>query len=205
MPHPSPGAVYHNGGMQSDISAVQSIQGTLHLLLEEVQKMNHRVSNVESTNQNILSNQQLLTDCLEATEAAVHQMQETLVALPEKTQNKAASSKNISNQHPKLKNIIHPLFFDLCGISKSVDQAERMELLASLPPLPNNEAYTTIKGKEVWRPRWNENVANKVNDMYISEVISRVWTNDISKNVDCIIEQHSQYSCNSTVAVPPLT
>ncbi|KIJ11909.1 hypothetical protein PAXINDRAFT_15240 [Paxillus involutus ATCC 200175] len=61
MPHPSPGAVYHNGGMQSDISAVQSIQGTLHLLLEEVQKMNHRVSNVESTNQNILSNQQLLT------------------------------------------------------------------------------------------------------------------------------------------------
>ncbi|KIJ15046.1 hypothetical protein PAXINDRAFT_12306 [Paxillus involutus ATCC 200175] len=178
MPHPNPGAAYHNGAMQNDMSVAQSIQGTLHLLLEEVQKMNHRVSNVESTNQNILSNQQLLTDRLEATEAAVHQMQETLVALPEKTQNKAASSKNISNQHPKLKNIIHPLFFNLCGISKSVDQAERMVLLASLAPLPNNEAYMTIEGKEVWRPRWNENVISKVNDLYISEIINRVWTNE---------------------------
>ncbi|KIK95177.1 hypothetical protein PAXRUDRAFT_141318 [Paxillus rubicundulus Ve08.2h10] len=65
--------------------------------------MNYHISNVESTNQNILSNQQLLTDHLEATEAAVHQMQERLIALPEKSQSKAASSKNISNQHLKFK------------------------------------------------------------------------------------------------------
>ncbi|KIK81091.1 hypothetical protein PAXRUDRAFT_763307, partial [Paxillus rubicundulus Ve08.2h10] len=81
MALPNPGAAYHNGAMQNNMSVVQLIQGTLHLLLEEVQKMNHRVSNVESTNQNILSNQQLLTNCLKATEAAVHQMQEALVAL----------------------------------------------------------------------------------------------------------------------------
>ncbi|KIK79309.1 hypothetical protein PAXRUDRAFT_36472 [Paxillus rubicundulus Ve08.2h10] len=142
--------------------------------------MNHHISSIEATNQTILSNQQLLTNCVNATEEAVNHIEDALLALSKKSQSKAASTKNISNQHPKLKNIIHPLFFDLCGISKSVEQAERMEQLALLPPLPNNEAYKEIDGKQLWRPHWNENVMSKVNDLYISEIVDWVWTNETS-------------------------
>lgn len=81
IPHQSLGMPYNNAAMQNDISLVQSLQSTLHLVLEEVEKMNHRISSIEATNQTILSNQQLLTNRVNATEEAVNRIEDALLAL----------------------------------------------------------------------------------------------------------------------------
>ncbi|KAF9229436.1 hypothetical protein BS17DRAFT_876943 [Gyrodon lividus] len=190
MPHQNPMA-YHNALVQNEMLATHLVQQTLQLLLEEVQKVNQRISSVESMNNTILANQQALTNCVQSMEDAIRHIKETVVALAEKP-HKANSSKNISNQHPKLKAIIHLLFFELCGISPTEEQSQRLELLSSFPTLALKEAVTTIAGKTVWRPHWKEPITTKASRIKGSGKIDNA---DYDPKV--ILMMTKDYFCNT--------
>lgn len=77
--------------------------------------MNQCISSVKSTNKNILASQEQLTARIQATEDGVRWVEETVAQttnfkkLAPKMSN---TSKNISNQHPKLK-----VRINLCSVT----------------------------------------------------------------------------------------
>ncbi|KAG0694714.1 hypothetical protein DFH29DRAFT_815036 [Suillus ampliporus] len=147
-------------------------------LLTEMQKMNARLAAIESASQIILANQQTANERAEQHENALKELLTSVEALMASGASKStAGKKNISNKHPDLKPIIQPIFFELCGIDHKV-RGERTELLAQIPPLENGEAYETVDGVKEWRPRWAAKIDDKVNTLYIAEVIDRVWDNE---------------------------
>ncbi|KIJ17515.1 hypothetical protein PAXINDRAFT_9463 [Paxillus involutus ATCC 200175] len=77
--------------------------------------MDNRIAHLESLNQKFYEKLQTFSSDLETTNQNVKQIQEdTSVAGPDKMQKATASStsKNISNQHPLLKTILHTMFVD---------------------------------------------------------------------------------------------
>ncbi|KAG0705871.1 hypothetical protein DFH29DRAFT_799369 [Suillus ampliporus] len=146
-------------------------------LLTEMQKMNARLAAVESASQIILANQQTANERAEQHENALKELLTSVEALMASGASKStAGKKNISNKHPDLKPIIQPIFFELCGIDHKV-RGERTELLAQIPPLENGEAYETID--------------DKVNALYIAEVIDRVWDNETTPEMKDDDYKHS--------------
>ncbi|KAG1895326.1 uncharacterized protein F5891DRAFT_960401 [Suillus fuscotomentosus] len=147
-------------------------------LLTEIQKMNTRLAAVESASQIILTNQQTANERAEKHENVLKELLTSVDAMMALGASKStAGKKNISNKHPDLKPIIQPIFFELCGIDHKV-RGERTELLAQIPPLENGEAYEVLNGVKEWRPRWAAKIDDKVNTLYIAEVIDRVWDNE---------------------------
>lgn len=57
-------------------------------------------------------------------------------------------------------------------------RADRTELLAKSLPLANGNAYEMVDGIQVWRPHWGGKIDDKVNSLYIAEVVQRVWDNE---------------------------
>lgn len=55
---------------------------------------------------------------------------------------------------------------------------DRTELLAKNLPLANGDAYETVDGIHVWRLHWAGKIDDKVNSLYIAEVVQRVWDNE---------------------------
>jgi septal ring factor EnvC (AmiA/AmiB activator) len=82
------------------------MENMMKLVLQEVQQMNQHISSVESTNKNILASQEQLTAHIQATEDGVRRVEETVaqtVNSKKSAPKTSNTSKNISNQHPKLK------------------------------------------------------------------------------------------------------
>ena len=120
------------------------------------------------------------------------QVQTALASLTEKPA-KSGKSKNISNQHPKLKVscpylshyaqpnlamqgiIIHPMFFNLCGVNHSIGSSEHIEVLASHTPHPGGVPFVMDGDKPIWHLAWSEKINQSVNAKFINEVIGRVW------------------------------
>ncbi|KAG1793226.1 hypothetical protein EV424DRAFT_1354276 [Suillus variegatus] len=92
--------------------------------------------------------------------------------------NKKVTTRNISNDHPKLKMIIHPMFPDLCNISRSLGKSARARLLNTVKPLESGEAYKEVDMKKIWYPNWKGNVDDGVNAAFIQEVVDLVWDNE---------------------------
>ncbi|KAG2338734.1 hypothetical protein BDR05DRAFT_893013, partial [Suillus weaverae] len=135
----------------------------------EMQKMNAHLAAVESA---ILTNQQTANEWAEQHKNVFKELLtgvDTMMTLG--TSKSAAGKKNISNKHPDLKPIIQPIFFELCGIDHKI------------LPLENGEAYEMVNGVKEWRPRWAVKIDNKVNTLYIAEVIDCVWDNETVWNI----------------------
>ncbi|KAG1725645.1 hypothetical protein EDB19DRAFT_1914961 [Suillus lakei] len=68
--------------------------------------------------------------------------------------------KNISNMHPVLKTIIHPIFFQLCGVEASLNKAMRVEELLMIEPLENGEpcAHNAVTYTRMRRTAKGDNV-----------------------------------------------
>ncbi|KAG1791950.1 hypothetical protein EV424DRAFT_1336899 [Suillus variegatus] len=161
------------------------IQSSFQQLLTEMQKINTRLTGVESSNQTILGNQQALNEHAQQGQNMLKELQESLDAMTTSGVAKStAGKKNISNQHPALKPIIQPIFFELCGIDMKTARADRTELLAKSLPLANGNAYEMVDGIQVWRPHWGGKIDDKVNSLYIAEVVQRVWDNETSLRND---------------------
>ncbi|KAG1721107.1 hypothetical protein EDB19DRAFT_1646693 [Suillus lakei] len=73
--------------------------------------------------------------------------------------------KNISNMHPVLKTIIHPIFFQLCGVEASLNKAMRVEELLTIEPLENREPCK---------------IDSNVNAPFIQAVVDRVWNDEMT-------------------------
>ncbi|KAG2119426.1 hypothetical protein DEU56DRAFT_760943 [Suillus clintonianus] len=94
------------------------------------------------------------------------------------TGNKKVAARNISNDHPKLKSIIHPMFADLCNISRSLSKSARAKLLNTVKPLESGEAYKEVDMKKIWYPNWKGKIEEGVNAVFIQEVVDLVWDNE---------------------------
>ncbi|KAG1887340.1 hypothetical protein F4604DRAFT_1917158 [Suillus subluteus] len=116
-----------------------------------MQKINARLTGIESSNQIILRNQQALNEHAQQGQNMLKELQESLDAMTTSGVAKStAGKKNISNQHPALKPIIQPIFFELCGIDMKTAHADQTELLAKSLPLANGNAYETVDGIQKW-------------------------------------------------------
>ncbi|KAG1856163.1 hypothetical protein F4604DRAFT_1932027 [Suillus subluteus] len=116
--------------------------------LTEMQKIYTCLTVIESASQIILATQQhnnMLKELIESIDAM----------MVSGTSKGTTGKKNISNKHPALKPIIHPIFFKLCGIDVNAVHGEQVELLAKMPPLESGDPYEmTVDGVKVWRPQW---------------------------------------------------
>ncbi|OJA11814.1 hypothetical protein AZE42_13516 [Rhizopogon vesiculosus] len=134
-----------------------------------MQKMNARLNDVESTQQSLVTNQQQLTKRVECNETMITELQERLGTMATvNTTKSVAGEGSIPNMHPGLK----PIFFDLCGIDvKNTTRTKRIELLAKNDPLPSGDAFETVDGVQIWKPRWGENTDDTVNMSCIAAVV----------------------------------
>ncbi|KAG1736837.1 uncharacterized protein EDB91DRAFT_1055434 [Suillus paluster] len=153
------------------------IQSGFQQLLTEMQKFNTRLTGIESSNQIILGNQQALNEHAQQGQNMLKELLDAMTASG--VAKSTAGKKNISNQHPALKPIIQPIFFELCGIDMKTARADRTELLAQSLPLENSDAYETCGGRI-----GGGKIDDKVNSLYIAEVVQRVWDNETSLRND---------------------
>ncbi|KAG2052104.1 hypothetical protein BDR06DRAFT_973282 [Suillus hirtellus] len=105
----------------------------------------------------------------------------------ESKSSKKTATKNSSNEHSKLKSIIHPLFTDLCGIDSALSYRKHAELLCAIKPLENGEALGTLDGNEIWHPNWMGKINDDINAHFVKAVIDHTWDNDDYKK-DIITE-----------------
>ncbi|KIJ59838.1 hypothetical protein HYDPIDRAFT_170614 [Hydnomerulius pinastri MD-312] len=173
---------FHNTPLCNETSiqaSLQTVQNTLQLLVNEVQKMGVRITDLELANQKHLADQQVLTDHIKTTEEGVQKIQEDLSVVSDKTNKTTGATKNISNQHLLLKPIVHTIFYDLLGVEKTLGHEDRMKYLVErLEPLPNDAAIETVDGTDIWRPLWSENIKHKINAKFIQKVVDCVWANE---------------------------
>jgi hypothetical protein len=170
----------------------------LQLVLKQLQRMDTHMltidahmSTIESGNKSILQAQEEISAWMKKNEETSQQVQTALASLTEKPA-KYGKSKNIWNQHLKLKvscaylscyvqanlaiqGIIHPMFFDLCGVDRSIGSSEHIEVLASHTPHPGGVPFIMDGRKPIWCPAWGEKIDQLVNMKFINEVIGRVW------------------------------
>ena len=191
---PTPGyPSYHH-----DVFTTVPTPDLLWLVLKQLQKLDMhmstidtRISTIESSNKSILKAQEEISGRMQKNKETTQQVQTVLTSLTEKPA-KSGKSKNISNQHPKLKvtcayfsfhtgpnlaiqGVIHPMFFDLCGVDHSVGSSEHIKVLASYAPHPGGEPFIMDGEKPIWRPAWGEKIDQGVNAKFIGEVINCVW------------------------------
>ena len=192
MPTPGYPSCHH------DVFTTAPTPDLLQLVLKQLQKLDTHmstidahISTIESSNKSILKAQEEISGHMQKNEETTQQVQTALTSLTKKP-TKSGKSKNISNQHPKLKvtraylsfhtgpnlaiqGVIHPMFFDLCGVNRSIGSSECIEVLASYAPHPGGEPFVMDGEQPIWRPAWGEKIDQGVNAKLISKVINRVW------------------------------
>ncbi|OJA11410.1 hypothetical protein AZE42_13344 [Rhizopogon vesiculosus] len=110
---PSAGYNPHSASFSEPGSRGHSIPPATPMIVAQMQKMNARLNDVESTQQSLVTNQQQLTKRVECNETMITELQERLGTMATvNTTKSVAGKKNISNMHPGL----NPIFFNLCGI-----------------------------------------------------------------------------------------
>ncbi|KAG2051508.1 hypothetical protein BDR06DRAFT_973637, partial [Suillus hirtellus] len=67
-------------------------------------------------------------------------------------------SKNVANDHPALKPIIHMQFFEFCGVDWSRKKTKCACALGEVMPLENGQAYKEIDTKQIWYQNWMGNI-----------------------------------------------
>ncbi|KAG1735329.1 uncharacterized protein EDB91DRAFT_1083781 [Suillus paluster] len=144
---PTP-SMQHTPIAQRNDSMNNMIQSGFQQLLTEMQKFNTRLTGVESSNQIFLGNQQALNEHAQQGQNMLKELLDAMTASG--VAKSTAGKKNISNQHPVLKPIIQPIFFELCGIDMKTARADQTELLAQSLPLANGDAYETVDGIQKW-------------------------------------------------------
>ncbi|KAG1810293.1 uncharacterized protein HD556DRAFT_1436011 [Suillus plorans] len=134
------------------------------------------------TNQDALMNAclQNVLECLDAAEKKIEKLENE--GADKGKPSKKAATKNISNDHPILKPLIHPIFFELCDVDPSLSKVKRVEALIGIKPLLNGELFEILieGGPKVWRPNWLGKFDSAVNAKFVQEVVDRVWNNEMN-------------------------
>ncbi|KAI5988504.1 hypothetical protein EDC04DRAFT_2535924, partial [Pisolithus marmoratus] len=100
-----------------------------------------------------------------------------------KSQSKSVSAaKNISNQHPKLKPILHKKVLEMCGVDM-LGQADRLKTLAQYQHgLPDQRPSEEVDGRIVWRPAWSEHVDHTVNIRFLHSIVDGIMEDEKTKH-----------------------
>src|SRR5713101_5345064 len=66
----------------------------------------------------------------------------------------------------------------MCGVEMSGSQSKHTEELCTAKPLKDDEAFEIVDGREIWHPVWKGNINNKINVLFIKNVIQHIWQNE---------------------------
>jgi hypothetical protein len=66
----------------------------------------------------------------------------------------------------------------MCGVEMTGNKSKRTDELCAVQPLEDEEAFQIVDGKEVWHPVWKGNIDDKVNALFVKNVIQRIWQNE---------------------------
>ncbi len=65
----------------------------------------------------------------------------------------------------------------MCGVEMSGSKSKCTEELYAVKPLEDDKAFEIIGDREVWHPVWKGNINDKINALFIKNVIQRIWQN----------------------------
>ncbi|KAI6041805.1 hypothetical protein EDC04DRAFT_2601437 [Pisolithus marmoratus] len=154
MPLHDPGNKY----IQSSSSGLNPA----HVLAEEIKKINIKLAELQVAHEQLALK---IVKCLQC-----------------KSQSKSASAaKNISNQHPKLKPILHKKVLEMCGVDM-LGQADHLKTLAQYQHgLPDQWPSEEVNGRIVWRPVWSEHVDHTVNICFLHSIMDGIMEDEKAK------------------------
>ncbi|KAG1722246.1 hypothetical protein EDB19DRAFT_1916792 [Suillus lakei] len=173
-PHPNPRGLtapwnHINAGSPYGMnqgSPHEQSANTNSMMAQIISQMQHLTENSnQQTDQNTMVN-----DCLKKVLERLDVVEKKMAEMVEnEPMNKGKSTdtmgKNISNMHPILKTIIHPIFFQLCGVEASLNKAMQVEELLTIEPLENGEPCK---------------IDSNVNAPFIQAVMDRVWNDEMT-------------------------
>ncbi|KAG2053456.1 hypothetical protein BDR06DRAFT_972254 [Suillus hirtellus] len=168
-------------------------------LLHEQQTPSHPM---RTPNVNKLYKQNwMVSEKLTALEKFLLELQAALaeVQQPPQEMQKKKNVRNAVNEHPMLKTLIHPLFFELCHVNKTLKKSVHIKLLCEVEPLVTGKPYELCDQKQVWHPDWKGHVDDTVNAAYIQEIVMRLWDDEkyLELNDDEKAEKAQQWKTNS--------
>ena len=70
------------------------------------------------------------------------------------------------------------MFYDMCGVEMSGNKSKRTDELCAVKPLEDEKAFEIVEGREVWHPVWKGNIDDKINALFVKNVIQRIWQNE---------------------------
>ncbi|KAI5998320.1 hypothetical protein EDC04DRAFT_2612471 [Pisolithus marmoratus] len=146
-----------------------------HVLAEEIKKINIKLAELQ------VAHEQLALH-VENNETAVGSLREEVHTTTSKSQSKSASAaKNILNQHPKLKPILHKKVLEMCGVDM-LGQADHLKTLAQYQHgLPDQRPSEEVDGRIIWRPAWSEHVDHTVNVHVLHSIVDGIMEDEKAK------------------------
>ncbi|KAL4073274.1 hypothetical protein V8B97DRAFT_2023065 [Scleroderma yunnanense] len=138
----------------------------MQLLAEEIKKINVKLSELQIANER-------LTLCMEDEEVSL-----TTNKLQQKL---ASTTKNISNQHPKLKSILHCKVLDMCSIERLGLEDHIHALAECIEGLPNQRPSKDIDSQIIWRPVWSAHIDHTMNLQFLHAVVDSIMEDEKAK------------------------
>ena len=66
----------------------------------------------------------------------------------------------------------------MCGVEMTGSKSKRTDELCAVKPLEDNATFKIVDSKEVWHPLWKGNIDDKVNALFVKNVVQRIWQNE---------------------------
>jgi len=63
----------------------------------------------------------------------------------------------------------------MCGVEMSSNKSQRTNELCAVKPLEDGRAFEVVGEDTVWHPVWKGNIDDKINVLFIKNVIQRIW------------------------------
>ncbi|KIN99862.1 hypothetical protein M404DRAFT_154116 [Pisolithus tinctorius Marx 270] len=192
---------FFNGHAPRDTRSHANLQpssGTipLPLLVEEIKKINTNLSELRVAN---IDTRRELAHRIEAAETAIAELREELSSLSSKQTKLPTVTKNISNQHPKLKTILHNKVLELCAVDR-LSTEERLSIMAEhIRGLPNKHLTEEIDGRVIWRPAWSEQVDSTVNTSFLRAIVDTIMADETARRLQSKGELEDEDHVPSTI------
>jgi len=65
----------------------------------------------------------------------------------------------------------------MCSVEMSGNKSKHTDELCTVKPLEDDVAFEIVESNEVWHPVWKGNINDKVNVLFIKNVIQHIWQN----------------------------
>ncbi|KAL4072376.1 hypothetical protein V8B97DRAFT_2023543 [Scleroderma yunnanense] len=111
----------------------------------------------------------------------IKRIHEVVLAMNKLQTKLAGLSKNILNQHPKLKPILHNKVHAMCGVDRLGSMDRLTALGQNLDRLPNHVSSEEVDGQVVWRPVWSVQVDHTINVSFLHVVVDSIMEEEKMK------------------------